>query len=51
MVGEMLAEKMRSETAYETARADFFAIPATELSDPGERYPTRDQLHDRAGLR
>jgi hypothetical protein len=51
MVGEMLAEKMRAERSYDFARDDFFAIPASELSTSGERYPSRDELHDRAGLR
>ena len=51
MIGEMLAEMMRAEIAYEAARDDFCAIPAAVLSEPEERYPTRDELHDRAGLR
>jgi hypothetical protein len=51
MVGEMLAEKMRAETAYDDARAVFLEIPALVLSEPEERYPRRDELHDRADLR
>lgn len=51
MVGEMLAEKMTAEIAYETARGDFFAIPASDLSESTERYPSRDELHERTGLR
>jgi hypothetical protein len=51
LVGEMLAEKMRAETAYEISREAFFAIPPVRLSQPGDRYPRREELHDRAGLR
>jgi len=51
MIGELLAEKMRAEIAYDSARVDFFAIPASDLSEGTERYPGRDELHDRTDLR
>jgi hypothetical protein len=51
MVGEMLAEMMRAETSYEAARAEFLAIPPAVLSSGDDRYPNRDELYDRAGLR
>jgi len=51
MVGELLAEKMRAETAYEAAMDLFLAIQPTVLTEPGEGYPRRDELYDRADLR
>jgi hypothetical protein len=51
MVGGMLAEKMRAETAYEAAMDLFLSIQPTVLSDPGKEYPRRNELYDRAGLR
>lgn len=51
MVGEMLAENMKAETAYEVAMDLFLAIRPTILTEPGESYPRRDELHDRADLR
>lgn len=51
MVGEMLAERMKAETAYEAAMDLFLAIPPAALSEPGESYPLRNELYDRAGLR
>lgn len=51
MVGGMLAERMRAETAYEAAMDLFLAILPAVLSEPGESYPLRNELYDRAGLR
>jgi len=51
MVGGMLAERMRAETAYEAAMDLFLAILPVVLSEPGESYPPRNELYDRAGLR
>jgi hypothetical protein len=51
MVGEMLQEKMRSEDAYETARRQFFAVEPRPLRQEASPLPSREELHDRAGLR
>jgi hypothetical protein len=51
MVGEMLAEKMRAEASYSAAMDLFFAIQPSVLSEPGESYPSRDELHERPGIR
>jgi hypothetical protein len=51
LVGEMLAEKMKAETAYEASMDLFLAIQPTALSKPGESYPRRNELYDRTGLR
>lgn len=51
LVGEMLHEKMITEQGYRAARERFFAIPPRRMREPGKALPTRDELHDRAGLR
>jgi hypothetical protein len=51
VVGEMLRDKMITEEGYRAAREQFFAIRPRRLRKPGRPLPTRDELHDRAGLR
>lgn len=51
LVGEMLGERMRSENAYEEARRQFFAIEPQPLRHDDSPLPSREELHDRAGLR
>ncbi len=41
LVGEMLAEKMRSDDAYERALQDWLHRERSWVSN-GERYPARD---------
>jgi len=48
LVGDMLAEEMRNEGAYQTAMRDHFAmIKPVKFEKPGGRFPTRDELYDR----
>ena len=49
-VGELLAERMRGSQAYDAAMERYLSVTPRALST-GRRYPTRDELHDRAGLR
>ncbi len=49
LVGEMLAEKMRHDDAYERAMNEWLGRDRTWKSD-GLAYPQRDDLYDR-GLR
>ena len=51
MVGEILRERMEAERRYELAREQFVAVEPRPLREPGERLPSREELHDRAGLR
>ncbi len=44
LVGEMLAEKMRREDAYERAMRDWLARDVTFTSD-GTPYPKREDLY------
>lgn len=51
-VGELLRERMRESREYDEAMRRYLAKgPFKKLRGPGERYPSRDELHDRAGLR
>jgi hypothetical protein len=49
LVGEMLAEKMRHDDAYERAMNEWLSRDRTWKSD-GRSYPLRDEIYDR-GLR
>lgn len=51
LVGEMLREKMRAERSYEEAMRSFFSRSPKVLRQPGQTYPTRDELYDRPCLR
>ena len=50
-VGEVLREKLGKDDAYEAAYRAFLAQKPVRLKRPGERYLTREQANDRAGLR
>jgi hypothetical protein len=45
---EMLRERMVGEAAYTEAMERYLSRPSKEL---GGAHPTREELHDRAGLR
>ena len=49
LVGELLAEKMREDDAYERAMNEWLSRDRTWQSD-GSAYPRREDLYDR-GLR
>ncbi len=51
MVGEMLRQRMRESVQYEEAMRRFLGKQPVVLRDPDGRYATREELHDRAGLR
>ncbi len=50
-VGEILRERMRREERYEAAMRHFLSRPRRPLTRPGDTYPSREELHDRGGLR
>jgi hypothetical protein len=50
-VGEVLRERMRRSRAYEDAMKRFLAQKPVKLKRPTDRYLTREQANDRAGLR
>jgi len=51
LIGSMLRSRMDQETEYEAARARYFSQEPGILRDPGQKLPTRDELHERDRLR
>ena len=49
LVGGLLRERMKADLGYEAAKRRFLGVKPRVLS--GGRYPSRDELHDRSGLR
>lgn len=50
-LGDLLEERMRHESDYEAARRRFMAGKPFAFRKPGEKRPTRDDIHDRKDLR
>jgi hypothetical protein len=50
LISELLHEHMRARATYEDAMRRYLARGPVALKDTG-RYPSREELHDRAGLR
>ena len=50
-VGELLQRQMRDSAAYQVAMRRFLSKPPVALKTPGDRYMTREEVHDRARLR
>ncbi|MBI2296301.1 MAG: hypothetical protein HYU76_09795 [Betaproteobacteria bacterium] len=50
-VGELLQQHMREAREYEEAMRRYFSSKLVIRRQPGERYATREELHDRARLR
>lgn len=51
LVGEWLREKMLDEINYQTSMQNYLAQSPRELKKKGDKYPEREALHDRQGLR
>ena len=47
-IGEVLREQLRNADEYERAMRGWLAAKPFPLKGPAERYPKRDELHDRA---
>ena len=47
IVGDLLRERMDAERGYGAAMRRALAREPALLKEPGERYPTRESLHDR----
>lgn len=50
-IGEVLRKELRHSQEYEHAMRRFLAEKPVRLKRAGERYLTREQANDRAGLR
>ncbi|MCJ7686227.1 MAG: DUF6364 family protein [Desulfobacteraceae bacterium] len=51
LVGELLREKMRDESNYQSSMQNYVAQSPLVLKKKGDDYPDREELHDRNGLR
>lgn len=51
LLGKMLRERMRGEESYHAAMTQYLSQEPTMLRRPGEKYPDREELYDRPGLR
>lgn len=47
----MLTARMETESRYKQAGQEFLSRPPVRLREKKQRYPSRDDLHDRARLR
>lgn len=51
LLRELLTEHMRTEEDYDAAMDRLLARGPRILKGPADRYPTREEVHDREGLR
>ncbi|MEX2471318.1 MAG: hypothetical protein WEA34_04015 [Gemmatimonadota bacterium] len=51
LLGNLLRERMVAEDTYEVARTRYFAQEARVHRAAGQCLPSREEVHDRAGLR
>jgi hypothetical protein len=51
LVGELLENSMRQSREYQRAMRQFLSRGPVRLKKRGQKYPSREDLHDRAGLR
>jgi hypothetical protein len=50
-VGQVISEQMGRDSQYDDAMRRYFANKFELRAKPGERYFTRDEAHERPGLR
>ena len=50
-VGELLRRQMRDSRDYQEAMQRYLGSKLVIRLQPGERLPTREEIHDRAALR
>ena len=50
-VGELLSQNMREAAEYDLAMRKFLSRAPVNLKPSGERYPSRDESHERSRLR
>jgi hypothetical protein len=50
-IADLLRERMDRTGGYDESMKEFLSRRASRLKGAKDRYPGRDELHDRAGLR
>jgi hypothetical protein len=51
LIRNLLQENMRRNQTYELAQRTFLSQPVYAVNEGGASYPSRDEIHDRAGFR
>lgn len=51
MLSDMLREQMARDARYQLEMTQYLLREPRPISTPGTPYPSREELHDRAGLR
>jgi ribosomal protein S3 len=51
LVGEILQEQMKDRREYRRAMNGYLSKPPFALSGDPEKYPSREEIHDRSGVR
>jgi len=51
LVAELLEERRQQEESFERSRERWLRRKPVPLKAPDERYPSRDEVHDRSDLR
>jgi hypothetical protein len=51
LIASLLREHMTGEDEYEAARRRYFAQEPRVHRAPGQRYPSREELHERTRVR
>lgn len=51
LISQLLREYMEDSHDYESAMRSYLARQTRPLKKPSDRYPTRETVHERAGLR
>ena len=46
-VGGLLRERMEGHAEYERAKRSYLSRGPSTMSEPGDRYPTRDEIYER----
>jgi hypothetical protein len=46
----LIMEKLESDSSYRAAMTRYLGRPTRSLRTPGQKLPTRDELHDREAL-
>jgi plasmid stability protein len=51
LVGEVLQSRMKDRREYQRAMRRYLSKPPFDLTGEPEKYPTREDIHDRARIR
>ena len=51
LVGEILQARMKDRREYQRAMRRYLSKPPFDLTGEPQKYPTRDEIHDRTRIR